>query len=138
AGRGGAGGGGDWHRDGAGQRVGRRGGQTMKPRAGTERGVEVSLAQAGWEIATIVPVGRGEPVAVIGLLDKMNSYGAVGETGRGDGEVWAVVRDGGVFGAYCAERPRRVVFEGREMEFAWGDCLLRVEIAGAGKVVVYR
>jgi raffinose synthase len=92
------------------------------------------LGQAGWEIATIVPFGR---VAVIGLLDKLNSYGGVRETGGGGNEVWAALRDGGVFGAYCAERPRRVAFEGREVAFGWQDGLLRVEIPAAGRVVVF-
>jgi hypothetical protein len=95
--------------------------------------LEVCLGEAGWEIATIVPFGR---VAVIGLLDKLNSFGAVGEMSVSGNEVRVGLRDGGVFGAYCVERPRRVLFEEAEAGFLWEGNLLKVEVARAGTVVI--
>ena len=117
----------------------RRGGRdgTTEDTEGTEDGggggVEISLGQAGWEVATIVPFGR---VAVIGLLDKLNSFGAVGEMSVSGNEVRVALRDGGVFGAYCVERPRGVMFEGEEVGFLREGNLLRAEIPRAGMVAI--
>ena len=114
--------------------IGRTGNETTESTEGTERGtVGISLGQAGWEIATIVPMGR---VAVIGLVDKLNSFGAVGEICVGGNEVRVGLRDGGVFGAYCVARPRGVMFEGAAVGFLWEGSLLRVKVPRAGTVVI--
>jgi hypothetical protein len=92
------------------------------------------MGQSGWEIATILPFGRVVP---IGLLDKLNSYGAVREVREVGGEVRVELRDGGVFGAYCQERPLRVELDGVSVKFEWEENLLRVSVGSACGVAIF-
>jgi len=76
----------------------------------------VSLPEGGWEIVSYAPVDRG--VAALGLADKLNSTGAIkGKGWSSSGDYAVELRDGGIFAAWAARRPRSVSVGGRPIEF---------------------
>ena len=103
-------------------------------RMAREEKLDVALGQAGWEIATVAPIVGG--VAAIGLLDKLNSGGAVMGVKQNGTEAAIQLRDGGLFGAWCERRPLCVEVDGEKAAFHWDEKLLRVYAAKPGQCVV--
>jgi len=102
-----------------------------------EEAIPVTLAPLSAEIVTIVPLEDG--YAALGLLDKYNSAGAI--TGKGftpHGAYAVTVRDGGRFGAWCADAPAAIHVDNTPHPFTYtaDSGMLCVEIAAAGTHVV--
>jgi raffinose synthase len=99
----------------------------------------VSLEARQWELFTFVPIRAG--FAPIGLVDKLNSAGAIAALSppRPPDGVWRLsLRDAGTFLAYAERAPRRVAFEGEELSFEHdaGTGRLSVRVPTAGSLCV--
>jgi raffinose synthase len=93
--------------------------------------VPVSLDTLGWEIATLVPIQHG--LAPIGLVDKLNPGGTVGEQQWTDSSCRVKLRDGGDFLAFAERRPDQVLVDGEEVSFGYAEPRLSVKIAKVGQ-----
>jgi raffinose synthase len=94
----------------------------------------VALKERGFELFTIVPIER--EFAAIGLVDKLNSAGAV------DAVTWlderrceVIVRDGGAFLAWSKDAPASVEVDGGPVVFGYDAQVgaLRVSLAEMGR-----
>lgn len=96
----------------------------------------ISLSSMTGEIITIVPFD--EDIAPFGLLDKLNSAGAIMEKGYIRNVYRINICDGGRFGACCKNPPVEVTVDGRKHDFCYHSIkkLLTLDIIENGKHVI--
>jgi raffinose synthase len=100
-------------------------------RVSRDQRLPVELDTLEWELFTIIPVIEG--IAPIGLLDQLNSGGAVVSNAFGPERFELTLRDGGLAGVWTERRPTRVRVDGREVtEFAHRSELLSVDVPRGG------
>ena len=104
-----------------------------------DEGLPMTLQPLCSELVTIVPLNDG--IAPLGLLDMLNSAGAITAKGFTRDAYHLSLRDGGRFGACCTAPPRAVHVDGQPHAFTFeASCgLLTVEVADAGahQVAIY-
>jgi hypothetical protein len=93
----------------------------------------VHLPQAGWELATVLPV---DEIVPIGLVDKLNPHAAVEAITRRGNVAQAAIRDAGMFAAWCQNRPGRVEFNGSPVPFDYHENLLKFHIPAPGSITI--
>ena len=75
----------------------------------------ITLAPGEWELVSFAPIERG--FAAIGLADKPNSGGAIGERRWTDSACELQLREGGDFLAWAQLRPATLLCDGQAIDF---------------------
>ena len=94
----------------------------------------LKLGEGEWEVISFAPVGRG--VAVIGLVDKLNSTGAItAEKWQRDGRLTVTLRDGGRFLVWSEKPVDEVFVDNKPIKFTYDTTTgrLSAEIPSGGK-----
>jgi len=89
----------------------------------------IEIVRMGQKLFIIVPVE--EDIAPIGLLDKYNAPAAIESVENRADKCLIKLFQGGIFGAYCRNRPIKVLVNHKEMEeerIKWDDGLLQINI----------
>lgn len=96
----------------------------------------LTLQQGEWEIFTIMPLHAD--TAVIGLAEKYNSGGTVGEVDYEDGRLRCRVRDGGTLMFYAGRAPILATWNGHPVPISHDPATGKgmVEVPDRGEVVL--
>ncbi|CAI0455167.1 unnamed protein product [Linum tenue] len=94
--------------------------------------VEVSLEPFEFELITVSPVtvlaGKSVQFAPIGLVNMLNSGGAIRSVEYRDGLVEMGVKGAGEMVVFASEKPASCKVDGGEVEFKYDGCLVTVEV----------
>ncbi|CAI0455166.1 unnamed protein product [Linum tenue] len=95
-------------------------------------GVQVSLEPFEFELITVSPVtvlaGKSVQFAPIGLVNMLNSGGAIRSVEYRDGLVEMGVKGAGEMVVFASEKPASCKVDGGEVEFKYDGCLVTVEV----------
>jgi raffinose synthase len=96
--------------------------------------IAVSLAQAQYEIATIVPLEEG--IAIVGLLDKLNPAATVGQITRNANSLHLTLRDAGTLGVWSDQPLKHIEQAGNRLPFTTNGNWITVPIPAPGEVIL--
>jgi raffinose synthase len=88
--------------------------------------IEVELPRMGYQLFFIFPTDK--KFVAIGLIDKYNSPGTIVSQKSEKRKLTVIVADHGIFGVISPKKPKKILLDGRQIEFTYDNELVIVDV----------